>query len=1060
MANSSTHLGINVREAIKDAVRLPQLRHVLEKFHARLQGMDVGIILEENKITFSGAKCCTEDTACDILVDYLFRRLKFESGFDEMLMSRAMILHQELSERKKELLSDRTFLIRLSELLRQSRNVGDLPALAAICVEVHSLHGANMSSASLAEIANPEIVIELSKSTVNLLITRPIEATVSFLKRASQAHEEMVKKPEPAQQIKNPFESQDQSAEQGPKPRTPDTEPTTQDTENKTLETEQRISDKEPRTVGTEQETPIPVQTCTSPEGRGWLTGALAKMSMIPAALAELIVSKCDDAIMALMRLGEFENKYGEPLTSMVLLRNASALSGAHEAAEKLLRNYKDKADVFSADKGNTEKYSIILNMLQERLGLHEQHCHIILEAAATLSWSPSTLKGTLDALLSQVEGSKLAFVLLANPTILPRTNAVERVKKLLAELPAAAAPTVESQNRTQVESTVDQPKHTRSVDENSTQVPEKPIVKHEEERTVQPKKASAEATVEDLRQKLIDAGAEARYVDHLLQSQCYLKKPGICIENIEALRTKYGETVALVAIYKNPSFMIKKMSDLVDNVAQEVRRVREDSKVREKYAHLAELVARELGLEGEMAYPMISQFLRNSISEALVVQNLNLLIRAGVPKDELRMLLLKSPSILFSSQDMADLLKRYPIKFTINEEEVVRLVMALPGMQRPEGFVRSYVRANPAIAASSSLDMLADRIEYTARSIKREAGKKGVPIEFVMACLEKGMLSAKEIASAHQKSSSTMLEAQDAGVSGFQCPVSNGQDTRVSGVEFPVSSTQDTEHKTQDFKPEIQNPEHETQDPEPRAQDTGHKTQDTQSARGLFPPNEFHDNLFKDIMAKATKAGMQEKMLSRLLVASNAIGEYVHENRKQGKLSVFVRGFPSALCGSDDSAFTSMLAGFCASIGQEVQHKKSENWKEQKNGIVHVAVAENDAASFAKIQSVWVPDTVSCFLESRGLDSHEFAYAVLKLFGWMTSRQPEKVKREDYNDQRLVRLTGSPEVAAKVSTVLNRLIRDANKDRITLKSENELNGMDAEVMRFLKKANSVMLGG
>src|SRR3989338_1850405 len=181
----------NVRESIRIVLQLRQLRPILDAFHARLATVDVGVTLDGSKLVLGGPKKADAELD-DILIQSMLLG-KLEATFDLDLIDHIRAVSAALEEAKKSLFFDHSFLTQLDSLLKQ--DVDDSSALARLCLNFNSVVGGDKQLARLGEIADPNLVIAMTRALVSLSVSRPTPVVASV---APPTPQEPVAAPESA----------------------------------------------------------------------------------------------------------------------------------------------------------------------------------------------------------------------------------------------------------------------------------------------------------------------------------------------------------------------------------------------------------------------------------------------------------------------------------------------------------------------------------------------------------------------------------------------------------------------------------------------------------------------------------------------------------------------------------------------------------------------------------------------------------------------------------------------------------------------------------------------
>ncbi|MEW6036308.1 MAG: hypothetical protein AB1529_06860 [Candidatus Micrarchaeota archaeon] len=163
--------GLRVREALGGIIRSAQLKPMLDRFKDRSVELGIGVTIADSAVKFvQGAGVCEEDASA-LVAGSLLRGLSFEVGSDLDLIPRVGELVKALQAEKTGLLTSTEFLLEFAQMLQHSKNADDLHALATICVEVYSANRPGSRPASLSEISNPDLIVEMTRDYVELFLT-------------------------------------------------------------------------------------------------------------------------------------------------------------------------------------------------------------------------------------------------------------------------------------------------------------------------------------------------------------------------------------------------------------------------------------------------------------------------------------------------------------------------------------------------------------------------------------------------------------------------------------------------------------------------------------------------------------------------------------------------------------------------------------------------------------------------------------------------------------------------------------------------------------------------
>jgi hypothetical protein len=164
----------NIRAIIRKTLESRRLQHTLDKLHQGMANLGLSIKLDGSRLSISrGEPEQTADTK-DLFLAHLFRRLEFQGRFDRQMMDKALAVHTHFQDIKADLFFDVEFMCQLSQVLDTAGECPDLGDLSMLCLDVCSVYGADQRAVSVAEHANPELIIEMTRSLVRTLLDDPL----------------------------------------------------------------------------------------------------------------------------------------------------------------------------------------------------------------------------------------------------------------------------------------------------------------------------------------------------------------------------------------------------------------------------------------------------------------------------------------------------------------------------------------------------------------------------------------------------------------------------------------------------------------------------------------------------------------------------------------------------------------------------------------------------------------------------------------------------------------------------------------------------------------------
>jgi hypothetical protein len=217
--------------------------------------------------------------------------------------------------------------------------------------------------------------------------------------------------------------------------------------------------------------------------------------------------------------------------------------------------------------------------------------------------------------------------------------------------------------------------------------------------------------------------------------------------ERLDAFIEKHGEDIALVALYRSASVIVagNEPTQLIDVI----NKVKSDTATLKKYKNLTELLMTELDVPLEGVCPLLFN-VKTSIREDLAIENINLLLSC-VPKEELRYLLLTSPSKLVLLNSIREILKVYPPKVDIDEEQLVQDLIEYSEGRRSEAYIRNYIHENLQLFVNKSLEVIWRQLTFSAISLQNQADNNDIPKEFTLKCIEEGDIDVSTIVKKYQ---------------------------------------------------------------------------------------------------------------------------------------------------------------------------------------------------------------------------------------------------------------------------------------------------------------------
>ncbi len=170
MDTKTTITTLNVRESISGMMNSKLLRPSLERFHSRMADLGLAVASEGPSVSLVQGPHPDMQEAASLLVSHIVGELRFRCLLDPEHIQSAMEFGRELDLGKDDILSSRAFLTDLYCMLQEWEKADEPETLARVCISIFSANGNGMKFASMAEIENPGIIIEMTKSFVGLLL--------------------------------------------------------------------------------------------------------------------------------------------------------------------------------------------------------------------------------------------------------------------------------------------------------------------------------------------------------------------------------------------------------------------------------------------------------------------------------------------------------------------------------------------------------------------------------------------------------------------------------------------------------------------------------------------------------------------------------------------------------------------------------------------------------------------------------------------------------------------------------------------------------------------------
>ncbi len=572
----------------------------------------------------------------------------------------------------------------------------------------------------------------------------------------------------------------------------------------------------------------------------------------------------------------------------------------------------------------------------------------------------------------------------------------------------------------------------------------------YEEMQTL--KDVTPEKALQMLEAKMLELGAEQEYARELLEVPCYRERPGSCLIRLNAIVRDHGPGMALILLYKNRSALAGSVSETtLKEITRGLRRVRK-GKALEKYAKIVEALQTELGLPEEAAYFVISKVHKGS--EDTLLEDLQLLI-ARLPKERVRSILLKSPHVLSSRPNLEAILAECGPTEAIDAEKVVTAVLALAGGERPEAFIRAVVEANAQMFAFQSPERAWKYVEYKARVLQAQGTSKGIPSDFVQDCIARGVIDFETI----QKE----FEGQprnDASESGGRPASPPPQHMAEEAAEEAAPAIGDAQSPSPPpIVPRLDEPLVEGI-PESGAEPAPVETMHTEKIRALLAEYSINNGIADDILKRSEACSSPDLVLSRL---SSALSLFVQCAPSACRVTPFSRDFfnarkpRDALFDLESDEFDDLVIDAAERLSESAKPSSSppRSGNGKTNGLVHIRIPTGDIPLFDRIKTFEMPMDIQAYIESRGLDPHEFAYAVLKIFRWITNRVPQSQKQSVFR-QNVSRV--ADDAQSELMKVLGRMIKEVPHSREShqsMKGESEMDEPSREVFRMLKQLRS-----
>ncbi|MBS3067602.1 hypothetical protein J4450_02790 [Candidatus Micrarchaeota archaeon] len=600
----------NVRESIRIVLQLRQLRPILDAFHARLATVDVGVTLDGSKLVLGGPKKADAELD-DILIQSMLLG-KLEATFDLDLIDHIRAVSAALEEAKKSLFFDHSFLTQLDSLLKQ--DVDDPSALARLCLNFNSVVGGDKQLARLGEIADPNLVIAMTRALVSLSVSRPTPVVASVAPPATQ---EPVAAPESAvgTQMRKVLGLLGIAG----------AHPVAEEFIRQKLlsgETDLNRIVQLYREAEYEQE-----------------RQRLAKRNPLTKALVELgidnkYVSEMDtyykDKQQAADRLAHFRSEHGDAITVMVVYKQKTRL--LEPGAENLAKEFTRRSGEVEKDKNVQDKYKDLIDILRTKIGLEEDQCYVIVHNLKKESCNPERAKSHLVLLCSEVPDSEVRILLLSSPSTL---RLLSRVEEAIASYKAV---------------------HPETADSTSVAPAGEPVRAAVVSMPVhQPAPTSVDAIA--LKELLVRIGiddARANEICVEITSHKGAKK------EIERLLQKHDPMHLSFAVYQDPLGVLNRPAHMHKEAerCRDAQKIKDNKSAMDKYAGVYKAL-RDLGILEAHCYVVIDTLTSKNYDAALALGNLRKLMDQ-VPASRVKLVLLRVHTVLCNERTLNDAIERY----------------------------------------------------------------------------------------------------------------------------------------------------------------------------------------------------------------------------------------------------------------------------------------------------------------------------------------------------------------------------------------------------------------